>query len=147
MGTAATRASDRVWKVEFTSACSLCEMCVNRCPRGALSARRRDALAEILFDHRLCDGCGGDAYCDAHCPEKAVVVSRMAREGAPAAPVVLIQGEVMSCPSCGALFVPERKLETVLGKQQVRPKPVQRDCPACRRAHLLDHLLSATDSL
>ena len=90
--------STKLWKVEFnTETCSLCEMCVHRCPTQALTIRRKGSQEEILFDYGLCNGCAGDTYCQEHCPERAVTVSRIPADEAPPEPVVLITGQLATC--------------------------------------------------
>lgn len=139
------KTTGKTWRVEFdTEACSLCEMCVNRCPTGALLVRSAGEKLEILFDSRLCDSCRGEMYCEFHCPEKAVTVTRITEDELPAQPVVLIAGEMATCQDCGNQFMPERKLATLLEQEKITPKSVQKYCPACRRNHLLDSFLDAT---
>jgi NAD-dependent dihydropyrimidine dehydrogenase PreA subunit len=133
------------WRVEFdTEACSLCEMCVNRCPTGSLFVRSAGEKLEILFDSRLCHSCRGEMYCEFHCPENAVTVSQITEEELPAEPVVLISGQMATCQDCGNPFMPERKLSTLLEQEKITPKSVQNCCPDCRRNHLLDSYLDAT---
>ena len=136
------------WRVEFnTDTCSLCEMCVNRCPTQALFLRRTDRKVEILFDSGLCNGCGGEIYCEIHCPEAAVTATRIPVEGLPSEPVLLIAGEMAICLDCGRPYMPERKLAALLEQGKITPKPVQKFCPACRRDRLIDSYLSITDRI
>lgn len=136
---------EKGWRVEFdTKACSLCEMCVNKCSTHALIARRQGTTLEILFDHETCDGCLGQTFCQELCPEKAVTVSRVPLEELPHKPVLLINGEMSTCEGCGNLFMPEKKLETLLDQKKITPKEVQKRCPACRRNQLLDSYLKIT---
>jgi Pyruvate/2-oxoacid:ferredoxin oxidoreductase delta subunit len=134
------------WRVTFdTDACSLCEICVNHCSNHALIARRKDTELTILFDHRQCDGCLGQAFCQEHCPEDAVTVSRAPLDELPDEPVSLITGELAKCEKCGNPFMPERKLATLLDQKKITPKPVQRICPNCRRGQLMDSYLNILD--
>jgi ferredoxin len=136
------------WRVDFnTETCSMCEMCVNRCPTHALFIRRQGNVEDILFDAALCDSCSGDMYCQAHCPEKAVTVSLVPAAALPAHPLVLITGEMTACGDCGKLFVPERKLQTLLEQEKISSKSVQSYCPTCRREHLLDSYLILTGQM
>jgi ferredoxin len=134
------------WRIEFnTETCSLCEMCVNRCPTKALFVRRADNKLEILFDSRLCNSCQGEMYCEFHCPENAVTVTQVTEDELPSEPTVLIAGEMAICQDCGNPFMPERKLATLLNKEKITPKSVQNYCPDCRRNHLMDSYLNITD--
>jgi ferredoxin len=122
-------------------------MCVNRCPNDALFIQRVDTTEDILFDHRLCDGCRGETYCQVHCPEEAVTVSRVPLEELPGMPVSLISGEMAACQDCSSLFMPERKLATLLEQHKIAPKSAQHYCPPCRRNHLLDSYLKITGQI
>lgn len=136
------------WRVEInTETCSLCEMCVSRCPSHALYLRRTGNTEEILFNYRLCDSCLGEVFCEAHCPEKSVKVTRIPVQDLSDEPVSLAVGELATCRDCGTLFVPERKLAALLEKQKITPKSVQNYCPACRREHLLDSYLTITGQI
>ncbi len=135
----------KAWRVEFnTETCSICEMCVHRCPNHALFILRADSTEEILFDYRLCNGCRGEMYCQTHCPEKAVTVSRVPRQELPDKPVSLISGKMAACQDCGSQFMPERKLAALLEQRKITPKSVQSYCPSCRRSHLFDSYLRIT---
>ncbi len=137
--------TEKGWRVEFdTEACSLCEMCVNKCSPHALIARRQGTTLEILFDHKNCDGCLGQTFCQELCPENAVTVSRVPLEELPEEPVCLVEGEMSTCEGCGNQFMPERKLETLLDQKKITPKEVQKLCPACRRSQLMDSYLKIT---
>jgi NAD-dependent dihydropyrimidine dehydrogenase PreA subunit len=133
------------WRVEIDpETCSLCEMCVNRCSNNALIVRREGGKLEIFYDHQLCDGCLGQTFCQSHCPENAVKVSRVPVEELPGAIVSLVSGELATCKSCGNEFMPERKLNTLLQKKKIEPKDIQKLCPACRREKLMDSYLDIT---
>ncbi len=137
--------ANSVWRVGFnTETCSMCEVCVRRCPTHALFVRTKGNVETILFDSRLCDGCGGTPFCQEQCPERAATVARAPAPAVSSEPVPLIAGEMLTCRSCGALFVPQRKLESLLKRQKITPKKVQGECPACRREHLLDSYLKIT---
>jgi ferredoxin len=137
--------TEKGWRVEFdTEACSLCEMCVHKCSNNALLARRQGSMLEILFDPMTCDGCLGQTFCQELCPEKAVTVSRVPLEELPEHPISLIEGEMSTCEGCGNLFMPEKKLKTLLGQKKITPKDFQKLCPACRRNQLLESFSKAT---
>jgi ferredoxin len=137
--------ANSVWRVGFnTETCSMCEVCVRACPTHALFVRTKGNVETILFDSRLCDGCGGTLFCQEQCPEKAATVTRAPALAVSSEPVALIAGEMITCRSCGALFMPKRELETLLKNKKMRPNGVQGECPACRREHLLDSYLKIT---
>ncbi len=140
--------TEKGWRVEFdTEACSLCEMCVHKCSNHALIARRQGTTLAILFDHRICDGCLGQTFCQELCPEKAVTVSRVPIEELPEEPICLVEGEMSTCEGCGSLFMPMRKLETLLSQKKITPKEFQKRCPACRRNRLLESYSKATGQI
>ena len=116
--------------------CSMCEACVNLCPKDAISLRIENDIEELLFDHRLCNGCGGVPYCRRHCPENAIAVIRTADSRSWTAPISLMSGIVVKCSDCGVSFAPLKKIEAVLKKADTSQSDVQKHCPACRRQHL-----------
>jgi Fe-S-cluster-containing hydrogenase component 2 len=61
-----TRDEETFGLVLDAEACVGCRMCVERCVRGCV---KMDAEAETPL---LCDLCGGDPQCVAHCPEGAI---------------------------------------------------------------------------
>ncbi len=135
----------KAWRVEFnTETCSICEMCVHRCPNDALFILRVDSTEEILFDYRLCTGCRGEVYCQTHCPEDSVTVSRVPLQGLSDKPVSLISGQMAACQDCGSYFMPVRKLATLLDQQKITPLSAHQYCPSCRRNHLFDSYLKIT---
>jgi ferredoxin len=133
------------WRVTFNDQCSLCEICVNRCPRQAFTIRKRDLTEEILFDDGRCDGCGGSPLCRDDCPEKAVTVVALPPGTMAVGQVVLVTGELARCASCGTTFMPERKLAALLKKQVITANPVHAYCPECRRGRLLDRYMEMLD--
>lgn len=139
------RWTGNAWRVEIdTEICSLCEMCVSRCSNHALIARRDGSTVEILFDYRLCDACLGQTFCQEHCPENAVTVTRLPAKELPDEPIRLIADRLATCRQCGSFFMPERKLATLLHQKKITPKEAQKYCPACRRENLLDGYLKMT---
>jgi len=115
----------------------MCEVCANRCPTGAISSRGDNDFEELLFDPRLCDGCGGVPYCREHCPEAAIGIFRMTDSRRWTAPVSLMSGIVVRCSDCGVSFAPAKKIQAVLKKADISQSGVQKQCPDCRRRHIL----------
>lgn len=48
-------------------ACQACRLCVSACP---IKAVQFDSISNVV---RICDLCGGNPQCVAHCPEKALL--------------------------------------------------------------------------
>ncbi len=136
------------WRVEFnTEACSICEVCAHICSTHALFIRKRGKIEQILFDSRLCDGCGGDLLCQEKCPEKAATVTAVPAKTIPGKPVVLIEGEMAVCRRCGAMFGTVRWLDAVMRKAKIDPKALSDICPTCRRRQLFDACLEKTGEI
>lgn len=124
--------------------CSLCEVCAQRCPTGALSITRRESSLELFFDCRLCNGCDGEVICQEVCPEKSIEVVRTTPDDAAttltrSGSLLLIRGELIECLRCGALFAPQKKIQVVRQKPDLTEKEVQEHCPDCRRELLIDN--------
>ncbi len=117
--------------------CSLCEVCANKCPTKALALNFRDETEELVFDFRLCDNCSGEPICQNACPEEAIFIEA-ADSKELSAPIVLINSAVARCASCGAVFAPGKKIETIRGKENVGERDEQRYCPDCRRKRMYE---------
>jgi Fe-S-cluster-containing hydrogenase component 2 len=115
----------------------MCEACVNLCPKDAISLRIENDIEELLFEKRLCNGCGGLPYCGKNCPEDAIALTRTTNSRTGTAPISLMSGIVLRCIDCGVPFAPLKKIEAVLKKADISQSDVQKCCPACRREHLL----------
>jgi Pyruvate/2-oxoacid:ferredoxin oxidoreductase delta subunit len=132
-----------VWQVSFdTGLCSLCEICVRRCPVSALEIRRDGLHEQIWFTQDRCNGCDGEPVCAGACPEKAVAVRRAGVRAARRGPAQLVSGDMARCEQCGTEFAPQRKLDSLLRKGKISPKDVHDLCPPCRRSRLLDVCIS-----
>ena len=117
--------------------CSMCEACVGSCPQDAIGLRIENDIEELLFDHELCNGCGGAPYCRRHCPEDAIAVVRMSGSRRWTGPISLMSGIVVRCSDCGVSYAPLKKIEAVLKRADISQGDAQKHCPACRRKHLL----------
>ena len=72
-GKAPMKGSAGSFKLVFdTERCSLCDMCFNMCPTGAIFTNLVENVIQLLYDGTKCVACGGDVYCEKHCPEDAV---------------------------------------------------------------------------
>ncbi|MEW5806272.1 MAG: 4Fe-4S binding protein [Acidobacteriota bacterium] len=120
--------------------CSLCEVCANKCPTSALTINQMEDMEELVFDFRLCDDCRGEPLCQKLCPEEAIFIEpAVSLEGSTEllAPAVLMKGVLLKCQDCGTPFVPGKKMETIIAKERVGGKDIQKYCPDCRRKRLL----------
>lgn len=121
--------------------CTLCEVCVARCPTGALSLSHEKGSASLLFKPALCNGCGGAVPCQTSCPERALMMERAARPHAERVEV-LAQGDLARCGDCGTFFAPLQKLAVPRRKAGAkRRKEAVERCPSCRRARLMRNIL------
>lgn len=121
--------------------CSICEVCANRCPPNAISIKKIGDFEELLFDWKLCDGCNGNPYCQEHCPEKAIRITKKHTISKSGPIISLVKGEVLKCQNCGSSFVPEKKLKVLLLKPDIKKKEVHILCPNCRRKRIIKNLL------
>ena len=122
--------------------CSLCDVCSNHCPSGALRAERVGETMRLYFRAPVCHGCQGGEGCEAICPEQAIE-----RWDRPAAArqeeVLLVEGRLVACSYCGKHFATGRKLDAVERKREGRE--VVRDyCPVCRREQLVVRFIEET---
>ncbi len=120
-------------------ACSLCEACARRCPKGALRRALEGEIAALYFDAVRCDGCGGAPRCQRLCPETALQVA----PAAAAAPgeILLVRGAMQRCSHCGELFAPVRRIAAAAKKGAATAEMFQEMCPLCRREDLVVHVI------
>ncbi len=117
--------------------CSLCEVCANKCPTGAITLNFKDKVEELIFDYRLCDNCNGEPICQISCPEEAIFI-KSADSQELSAPAVIFQSEIFHCLDCGMPFAPGKKIETIREKENVGERDVQSYCPSCRRKRIME---------
>jgi|GEM_PF-3051167 len=125
----------RHWQMDVDAdKCSLCEVCGQRCPTGAIRGVLTDGTLSIVFDHRLCDGCRD---CLESCPEKAMTLAET--EASPDAPSekILATGEMLLCSICGERFAPEAKLEAASHRRGDDTNLISDQCPLCRRTQMV----------
>lgn len=129
---------DDVWSAILDeNKCSLCEVCANKCPTGAITLNFKDKSEELVFDFRLCDNCGGEPICQISCPEEAIFI-KTADPQKLSAPTVIYQSEIFHCLDCGIPFAPGKKIETVQHKENVGERDEQNYCPNCRRKRIME---------
>lgn len=83
----------------FAPSCSVCGVCADRCPTGALGREKRDTLSGIGFIAALCTNCG---LCTVVCPEKSVLAQPARTVDAVTAPGrMLALHQIGPCVRCG----------------------------------------------
>ncbi|WP_291718869.1 4Fe-4S dicluster domain-containing protein [Magnetospirillum sp. 64-120] len=83
----------------FAPSCSVCAVCAERCPTGALSRVTRENLSGIGFTAALCTNCG---LCAIVCPEKSVRAQPARSADAVTAPGrMLALHQIGACVRCG----------------------------------------------
>ena len=111
--TVAVRVGDIAWKKkslpiywrEFNEDCTLCMVCADRCPTGALESLAGNLAKGIAFSSLLCTNCG---LCTRVCPFDAIGSGAVRDpEFIGTAPVVLKQLQQTRCTQCGGEFTPE----------------------------------------
>jgi len=112
------------------SACSLCGLCADSCPTGALHYSEGPGTAVLDFDAADCIGC---RICSRVCPENALRLDRRVDVAAlTAGRQRLKSAGLRVCLHCGQAYAPEAmvaRLESVLGE---RAAVDFRYCPDCR---------------
>ena len=99
------RASLPFFHRAFSDACTLCMVCAERCPTGALQALAGDGRRGIAFSGLLCTNCG---LCTQVCPFDAISAGAVRTpDRIPQAPVLLKQVAQQECPQCRGMFTPE----------------------------------------
>jgi ferredoxin len=118
-------------------ACTLCTMCAETCPTGALKARPADNELALTFDAKSCTAC---KQCLNVCPEigagaisvRAAADSRALATGRH----VVHEARVATCSTCGRPIAPEPALDriaTLLGEEHTSTLAyVRSTCLDCR---------------
>ena len=112
-------------------ACSLCGICADACPTGALRYEESNQEANLLFRTADCTGCG---LCSNACPEAALVIARRLEESSLRDDaVVLKSADLRRCRRCGEGYAPEAMVSRVLSSLGERAPAVNFGyCPDCR---------------
>lgn len=97
-------------------ACTLCTMCAETCPTGALEHGYADGMMTLSFDAGLCTAC---AQCVPMCPERerGAITLRYRTDAAAIAAgrVVAHETRTVSCESCGRPIAPAATLDRIAG--------------------------------
>ncbi len=106
-------------RIEVNTDCENHQVCASICPTGALAIYEQDRRSELMFDTRLCIGCG---ECQFVCPTAALQLlpNGYAVQGAslPDRPTLLASFAERSCIECGRDFAGR-------GEESL--------CPQCRK--------------
>lgn len=98
------------WR-RFDEACTLCMVCAERCPTGALKTLTNGASKGIGFADVLCTNCG---LCGKICPHDAIHSGALRNPSAISSErIILKKAQVLRCSECGQEYVPETKNETL----------------------------------
>lgn len=119
-------------QAEFDAgACSLCGLCSNACPTGALAYSEDSTSGRLEFTPRDCVGC---RLCSRACPEGALNIVRMFDESSLRdGPATLKSADLCRCQLCGRGYAPEALVSRVLSSLGQRASAVDlRYCPDCR---------------
>jgi len=138
-----TPAAEPLWIVEVDrQKCTLCEVCAQKCPTGALKINKKASTQTLTFEQALCDGCSGEVRCRELCPESCIEVPRADNKKPLKKVVQLAAGRIARCAKCGTVFAAQKKLSTVRRRAGAPMEPgLDRHCPTCRRDHLLSNLI------
>ncbi len=112
-------------------ACTLCALCAERCPTGALAYTESQEEARLLFTARDCTGCG---LCAAACPEAALRVERRLEPASLKGGALALKiDELMRCHQCQRPFAPRAMTSRVLSQLGAKASPIMTGyCPDCR---------------
>jgi ferredoxin len=124
--------------IEVGAACTLCGVCSESCPTGALQLQRESRHASLAFDPDRCTGCGA---CAARCPEAAsgaIVAERaLDLEVLRSGPSLVREDAMAACERCGAgiatasaLRAIERRIDGSANAAVL--EMITRRCPQCR---------------
>ncbi len=106
--------------------CTLCGVCAEACPTGALSLLWTEGEAQLNLRARACTGCG---VCVDVCPFGAV------RTGVAPATGILVRSPLLACPRCGQPALPEAFWRKLSRRFEGDEPAMQRAklCPTCRQ--------------
>lgn len=107
------------------AACTLCGLCVGRCPSGALRVVESAAETALTLDAQQCIGCD---RCVRICPEEvlALASNTQARPANGNGHQVMRQSPRAICPNCGRPTVSQAELDAVFARLQPDPATQQR---------------------
>jgi len=121
--------------------CTACGACVQVCPTSAIELAEQESNRIVKFIYEKCVSC---ASCEEACPEDAIELPPERPPATSDRKAIGTSAEVRlaKCEGCGALFAPERQLDSVLKRivDEVKEYEKLRDslrramklCPKCR---------------
>ncbi len=119
------------------ASCTLCTMCSQTCPTGALEGTSHDDRVVLSFDPNLCTAC---AQCVPTCPERvrgAIKLTPMVDVDALAVGRRTVnEGKTLACESCGGAIAPSPMMDRIgalLGEEHAATTAIlTRRCMDCR---------------
>ena len=112
------------------SRCSLCGLCADRCPTGALRYEESSQEANLLFRAADCTGCG---LCTAACPEDCLRVERRLDLASLSGGARTLKADALSrCRQCGRPYAPRAMLRRVAAQLREPSLRLTGRCPDCR---------------
>ncbi len=132
-----------LFAVEVDQGCTLCGVCAEKCPMGALHLVKGGELTSLTFRPDLCVGCG---YCLEVCPESAMKIhpAELDPREDLSEPRVLRSDELARCVECGEPIGPQSLVMAVYRrlKAQGMDKAAETAllCQQCRAKKMLEGL-------
>jgi ferredoxin len=119
------------------SSCTLCTMCSQSCPTGALAHEYADGRLALSFDASECTGCG---QCMPQCPESSRGAITLHRKAETAdlsfGRRVVNEAQTVACESCGEPVAPAAmldRIQSLLGDEHAAATAyMKRRCLNCR---------------
>lgn len=108
--------------------CNLCGLCVQVCPRRALTIHENSLETVLVSAASWCTGC---RKCVRICPANALRLDKLAaNERTPDEMTVLCSSPRAHCPRCGRPTVSQAEIETIM--ERIGHLPWIELCPDCR---------------
>lgn len=114
--------------------CTLCGVCAEKCPPGALSLEKDEEGYRLYFQHDSCVGC---ALCASVCPEKAISVEKSVNPSLLNEKIQLVFSPSAHCRICGKDIGSEKMISKIEEKLKASNAPENvvssvRICRECR---------------
>jgi len=127
------------YRVIMTEDCTLCGVCVRKCPTKAFNFSIKDSKLMINFNPSKCVGCNA---CVSLCEEDAIIVTReydysSLHEGYS---YVTAEDEIVKCKRCGKPFDNKKKILRVASILNVNPEDLEY-CNECKQVITAERIL------